>query len=216
MTGTINGDMGLRERKKEQTRRTIENAAFRLFAQRGFQATTVADIAAAADIAPRTFFAYFRSKEDVVFSDLMLSFMGLEERLDGRPTQETTFEALRAWIAEVVALVDTEADEERGLVRQRLMCESDALVAHQRHVLGRFEALIARSVAADLGDEPSDLRPRMVAAAAVAALLALRPPGPEGHAKPTGEEALARIDDAFAFLRGGIVALQGRRALAGP
>src|SRR2546422_6331291 len=89
-TGTIHGVMGLRERKKEQTRRAIEDAAFRLFAQRGFPATTISDIAAEADIAPRTFFAYFPSKEDVVFAHFDAYTASLQQRLDERGSGETT------------------------------------------------------------------------------------------------------------------------------
>ena len=57
---------GLRERKKQQTRQAIHRARHALFAERGFEATTIADIAAAADIAPRTFSSCFASNEEAV------------------------------------------------------------------------------------------------------------------------------------------------------
>jgi AcrR family transcriptional regulator len=204
--------MGLRERKKEQTRRSIEDAAFRLFEERGFQATTVADIAEAADVAPRTFFAYFPSKEAVVFADFDETFAVLEARIGERPDGEDTFAALRAWIGELVSDEDPEGAD-REAVRRRLVCDSDALGAHERHIMGRFERLIADSVAADLGDDPQDLQPRLVAAAAVAALMAMQPDDGRPKQRP-GADDLASLDDAFAFLRGGIAALQERRAAA--
>jgi AcrR family transcriptional regulator len=203
--------MGLRERKKEQTRRSIEDAAFRLFEQRGYSATTVADIAAAADIAPRTFFAYFPSKEAVVFGDFDASFDELAARLRDRDEGETTFEALRAWIGD---LIDADRDQDgREAVRHRLICDNEAVASHQRHIMGRFEQLVADNVAVDLGDAPGDLQPKLVAAAAVAALMAMQPED-KSERKSVDAEGLAQLDDAFAFLRGGIAALQERRAAA--
>jgi AcrR family transcriptional regulator len=205
--------MGLRERKKEQTRRAIEDAAFRLFEERGYSATTVADIAEAADIAPRTFFAYFPSKEAVVFGDSDEAFEALEARLTDRPDGENTFEGLRAWIGELIER--EEAGDERDYVRRKLISDNEALASHERHIMGRFERLIAGCVAVDLGDAPDDLQPRLVAAAAIAALMAMQPKDPAEHKKAVDAEGLAQLDDAFAFLRGGIAALQERRAATG-
>ncbi|HYR16536.1 MAG TPA: helix-turn-helix domain-containing protein, partial [Mycobacterium sp.] len=59
----------LRERKRLRTRQALVDAAAELFEQRGYDGTTIADIAAAADISTRTFFSYFASKEDILFPD---------------------------------------------------------------------------------------------------------------------------------------------------
>ncbi|TML95363.1 MAG: TetR family transcriptional regulator [Actinobacteria bacterium] len=198
--------MGLRERKKEQTRRAIEDAAYALFAERGYQATTVADIAEAADVAPRTFFAYFPSKEDVLFADFDATATELAALLRDRAPGETTFDALRAWVAE--QLPELEAQHDREALRHRLCEQHEAIAAHERHLMGRIEGIIAGSVAADLGDDPGALRPRMVAAAAIAALMAMRPDDPGTEATMSRQEKMARLDEALGFLSGGIATLQ--------
>ncbi len=204
------GEQGLRERKKQRTRDAIVEAAMRLFAEHGYDQTTVADIAAAADIAPRTFFGYFAAKEDVVFHDFDAVHAQFATRLTERAEGETTIVALRAVIAEILTTTDFEDPAER--LRRRLVIETPPLQERERALMGRFEQTLAESVARDL-DLPADsVRPRMVAAAATAALTALErfyedPSDLGKDALFAGDEPLAVVDELLAFLRGGIAAL---------
>src|SRR5215217_9793713 len=102
---------GHRQRKKQRTREQIVEAAYGLFAERGFAATTVADIAAAADIAPRTFFSYFPSKEEVVFYDFDGLFESLSAAIVGRPEGVSAIDALREWISEALPAEHEESPE---------------------------------------------------------------------------------------------------------
>jgi AcrR family transcriptional regulator len=196
-------DPGLRERKKQRTREAIVAAALQLFEERGFDQTTIADIAEAADIAPRTFFGYFPSKEDVVFADFQDVFDGLSARLSDRPEQETAIDAIREWIAALLEEMDPADDRER--CRKRVIGDSPALADHNRALMGRIEELLAENIARDLDDRPGDVRPRMIASAVIGALSALDIKSAE---QPTHEEALAMVDEALTFLRGGMDALR--------
>ena len=196
---------GLRERKKQRTRDQIVEAAMRLFAERGYQATTIADIATAADVAPRTFFSYFPSKEAVVFHNVDRDLDGLGAALRDRLPGETAFDALRRWIDAMFE--GWAADEDEAVLRKRLCREDEGLANFQGGMMLRIHELLREAIARDLDEPPDALRPRLVAAAAVAALSSLD--DSFDHEPPVAKgEALAVLDDAIRFLRGGIEALQ--------
>ena len=200
---------GLRERKKQRTREQIIEAAMRLFAERGYQATTIADIANAADVAPRTFFSYFPSKEAVVFHSVDRNLEALASALRNRLPGETAFDALRRWIDAMFDEWMAEGDE--ALLRKRLCREDEGLANFEGGMTARIQELLLGAIADDL-DEPHDaLRPRLVAAAAMAALTSLEVSfdAKAGQSPPVAKaQALAVLDDAMLFLRGGIDALQ--------
>jgi AcrR family transcriptional regulator len=202
---------GLRERKRQRTREAIVDAALRLFDERGFDNTTIADIAAEADIAPRTFFGYFPSKEDVVFDEFDDTFATLKARLLEREEGETAIDAMRAWLAAFLESHQHLADD-RSRCRRRVIGGTPALQVHERGLMGRFEETLGEAVASDLGEEPGSLRSRMVAAAAVAALTALDSGHDEepGTALKAQRDPMATIDEALTFVREGIAGLQAR------
>jgi AcrR family transcriptional regulator len=191
---------GLRERKKQRTREQIVEAAYRLFQERGYHATTVADIAAAAEIAPRTFFAYFPSKEAVVFFDFEPILASVKAAVDERPAEESTIDALRRWLEQ--SLHADSHDTEDARLRKRLINDEPALASHSRHLLSRFEDVLREGVARDLGDPPDSLRPKLVAAAATAAINAIDDVGADKEA------SMKLLDDALLFLRAGVDALR--------
>jgi AcrR family transcriptional regulator len=197
--------LGLRERKKQQTREKIAQVALQLFAERGYDHTTLAEIAEAADVAPRTIFAYFESKEDILLCGERSFLDDLKRRLDERPAGRTTVDALRAFLSEIPP------QDEDDLLRKKVMSDNPELQmkAHAGHT--RLEPMLAESIAKDLGAQPDDLQPMLAAASVTAAFISVRDrifAAEEGGEPMTHEQAMATLDQVLEFLRGGLEALQ--------
>ena len=197
--------LGLRERKKQQTRETIAHVALRLFAERGYDQTTLAEIAEAANVAPRTIFAYFESKEDILLCGERSFLDDLKRRLDERPEGTTTVDALREFLSEIPP------QDEDDVLRKRVMSENPELQikAHAGHT--RLEPMLAESIAKDLGAKPDDLQPMLAAASVTAAFISVRDRifAAEAGGEPmTHEQAMGTLDQVLEFLRGGLEALQ--------
>jgi AcrR family transcriptional regulator len=201
--------LGLRERKKLRTRAAIASAALDLFARQGFQATTIKQIADAADVAPRTVSGYFPVKEELVFPDHEEMFDGMAARLGQREPDEKAVDALRAWLIDFLD-GDTMADLDE-FARRRHVIESDpALRIYERGLQERAERTVAAAVAVDLGLPAGDLLPHMVGAATLAALDALGRAIVGEPAEGFRERALALIDEAMAFIGAGVSGLVER------
>lgn len=160
---------GLRERKKERTRRAIAEVALDLFETRGYAHTTVDDIAAAADVSPRTFFRYFAGKDEAVFEradDVQQAFSAL---LASRPTDE--HEPLLVSLREIgKALLAGETVDEVHLRRVLALTATEpALRSRYNGLLAVVEHELTQWAASRLGLPASDLRPRLVAATVLAA-----------------------------------------------
>jgi AcrR family transcriptional regulator len=199
---------GLRERKKQRTRETIAHAAHELFAERGYHATTLPEIAEAADVSTRTIFAYFPSEEDILFSDFAAMKEALAQALAERPEGQDALETVRQFILSLHGAEKSDLDEEL-----RLCVESDeTLRNHLRARIAQLEELIAPAIAKDLDAPENDVRPQVVAASLTAAfnVLSERGGGTKNKSKSAADLAAA-IDPVITFLRGGLDALKAPR-----
>ncbi|MFD3454849.1 TetR/AcrR family transcriptional regulator [Streptomyces sp. NPDC058691] len=194
MDRVATGD-GLRERGKAKRRAAITRAAFELFAAQGYDATTIAEIAAAAEVSPRTVTLYFRSKQDIAFASFDATVLHLTEVLRGRAAGESVMGALEGWLRKESACYD-ESDE----LEQRMFEANPELRAVRT---ARMAAAIeegARIIAEDTGQAPDGIAPRLAAAAAAAVVT-------EIYQHPEGNDRDQAISAAMAFLTAGIEAL---------
>jgi len=199
--GRMNPEPGLRERKKQRTRETIARAAFDLFSERGYHATTLADIAEAADVSTRTIFAYYPSKEDIVFCDFPELKAALANALAERPAGKDALETVRDFSLSI----DHGKTDESHRRWERIIALDETLRSHKRARLAEIEELVASAIAEDLGADDDDLRPRLVAASLIAGFEALdRDP----ESAPTAEDVAALVDPVITFLRAGLEALK--------
>ena len=157
---------GLRQRKRQQTRERLTQAAIALFLERGFEATTLDDIAAAADISRRNFFHYFASKEDVVFAWQDESTAALIAAVAARPPDESLLTAAEnAILATVTQLKPGEAT-----AIARLKRDNPALQARDQVKYEKLERSLAEALAKRAGHKPEKLQARLVAMIATGAM----------------------------------------------
>lgn len=166
--GAMTEAPGRRERKKLERRRRIEAAAIDLFEAAGYEGTTIDEIAASADIAPRTFFYYFTTKEDVVLADYSERLDTIVEVLARRPLAESPWTALRAAFTIVAADYTSRRDE---LIRRfAIMAESPAVHARSLQLQAGWEEAIAEILTDRAGTGADDVLPRLMASAALACM----------------------------------------------
>jgi AcrR family transcriptional regulator len=158
---------GRRERKKQRTREALIDAAFRLFQQKGFDATTVEEIADEVDVSSRTFFRYFASKEDVVLTFQEEQFTTMLEALAARPAAEPVMTALRNAAVSVLRACEDGMygfDPERFVCLQEMMESSPAVFGRSLEHGQKKQAEITRVIAERMGVDPAtDLRPHVAA-----------------------------------------------------
>jgi AcrR family transcriptional regulator len=189
--------LGLRERKKAKTRAAIQREALRLFREQGYDATTVEQIAEAAEISPSTFFRYFPTKEDVVLYDntdplLIAAF-------EAQPAELSPIQAMRGALHTVFDRLPTQEAEQQW-ERAQLILAVPELRMRMLDQLAEGIQLLAELLAKRLGRRPDDFAVRTFAGAMVGAWISAALTGAESP----GADFIALMDDSLAYLEAGM------------
>jgi AcrR family transcriptional regulator len=192
---------GLRERKKARTRASLREHALRLFREQGYQATTVEQIAAAAEVSPSTFFRYFPTKEDLVLQDDMDT--RLMAAFEQQPPGLGPIAAVRAAVRQ---MLDSYTGADLDIIREstRLSMTVPEIRARALDEFARAIGAMTETVAKRAGRPADDLAVRTVAGAIMGVVMSITMPWDgwsEGHGF---EDAFGRIDEALALLEAGL------------
>ena len=193
--------VGLRERKKARTRASLREHALRLFRLQGYQATTVEQIAAAAEVSPSTFFRYFPTKEDLVLQDDMDTRM--IEALEQQPPGLGPVAAVRAAAQQMFASY-TDADLEIIRETARLTMTVPEIRARAMDEFARTITVVASAVAKRAGRSPDDLAVRTAAGAIIGVIMSITMPWEDWSEGRGLEDTFERIDQALALLEAGL------------
>jgi AcrR family transcriptional regulator len=203
--------VGLRERKKQATRRLIAETARQLFAERGFDGVTVAEIARTAEVSEKTVFNYFATKEDLVYWQLEAFEAQILQAISTREPGESALAAFSRFVLAQRGLI-VEKDPERReelLALSRVIATSPALVEREQQIFRRFTESLAHLLAEETGAQPGDVAPRVAADAMMGVHRALvdfarrrilegaKPPGLAREVRAQGEAALALLQDGL-------------------
>lgn len=191
---------GLRERKKQATRRALHDAALRLALERGLEHLTVEEISAAADVSARTFFNYFTSKEQAILGDDL--FPADEARITEIVTSGgSVLDGLQALA--VLLAGEAATRREQVLMRWQLMERYPALITQMFARLEKFDKIVTSAVAARTGASPDDAYPQLMAAMATMAIRVAIHRWTAGH----GDYPLEyHMNEVFGLLRGELAA----------
>jgi AcrR family transcriptional regulator len=192
------GQAGLRERKKARTRVAIREHALRLFREQGYTATTIDQIAAAADVSPSTFFRYFPTKEDVVLQD-DLDALALGS-FESQPPDLSPVAAFRAAAASAFASL---SEDDLASLQETIALTLSVPEVRARAIdeFARTIGVIAEATARRSGRDPGDFEVRNLAGAVVGVIMSATMPW--SGAEPAAD-MLGRIDAALAHLEAGL------------
>src|SRR3984893_17554280 len=155
-----------RHRKRQQTRERLTRVAMALFLERGFEATTIDDIAAAADISRRSFFHYFASKEDVVFAWHEEFTVALTAAIAARPAGESMLSAAE----NAIAALAKQLEPDEAIAMAQLKRDNPALQARDQVKYEKLERALAEALGKRAGHKTERLRARLVAMIATGAM----------------------------------------------
>ena len=163
----MDSELGLRERKKQQTRRAIREAALRLFGERGFDAVTVTEVAKEADVSPATVFNYFPTKEDLFYERMEVFEEELLRAVRERKAGETVLAAFRDFVLNASGVLAENDPTEQLAMFARIVTESRALLERERQIFARYTQSLAELIAEETEVEGEDIEPWVVANALI-------------------------------------------------